>query len=116
MKYISPKTSTRHLLRDNYVYDKRYNDVLMYSEHGYCMICGDINSRSGCLQDYIEYDDIGNINSVLYDTTCEPTSRGELRLLGAPGWNLERGPISNEEKGEKHIFWDYLRILFIPMT
>ena len=42
-------------------------------------------------------------------------SRGGLRLLGAPGWNLERGPISNEEEGGKRIFWDYLRILFIPM-
>ena len=40
--------------------------------------------------------------------------RGGLRLLGAPGWNLERGPFSNEEEGEKRIFWDYLRILFIP--
>ena len=38
-----------------------------------------------------------------------------LRLLGAPGWNLERGPTSNEEEGGKHIFWDYLRVLFIPM-
>ena len=41
--------------------------------------------------------------------------RGGLRLLGAHGWNLERGPISNEEEGGKRIFWDYLRILFIPM-
>ena len=41
--------------------------------------------------------------------------RGGLRLLGAPGWNLERGPISNEEESGKRIFWDYLRILFIPM-
>ena len=41
--------------------------------------------------------------------------RGGLRLLGAPGWNLERGPISNEEEGGKRIFWDYLRIIFIPM-
>ena len=41
--------------------------------------------------------------------------RGGLRLLGAPGWNLERGPISNEEEGGKRIFGDYLRILFIPM-
>ena len=38
----------------------------MYSEQGYCMICGDMNSRSGCLQDYIDYDDNGDINSVLY--------------------------------------------------
>ena len=45
----------------------------MYSEQGYCMICGDMNSRSGCLQDYIDYDDNGDINSVLYDRTCEPT-------------------------------------------
>ena len=28
-----------------------------------------------------------------------PPTRGGLRLLGAPGWNLERGPISNEEEG-----------------
>ena len=47
-----------------------YNVVLMYSEQGYCMICGDINSRSGCLQDYIDYDD--NV-TMLYDRTCEPT-------------------------------------------
>ena len=26
-------------------------------------------------------------------------SRGGLRLIGAPGWNLERGPIFNEEDG-----------------
>ena len=71
--YISPKTSTRHLLHDNDLYDKLYNDVLMYSEQGYCMICGDMNSRSGCLQDYIDYDDNGDINNVLYDRTCEPT-------------------------------------------
>ena len=45
----------------------------MYSEQGYCMICGDINSRSGCLQDYNDYDDTGNINSVLYDRTREST-------------------------------------------
>ena len=30
--------------------------------------------------------------------------RGGLRLLGAPGWNLERGPISNEEEGGKRIY------------
>ena len=41
--------------------------------------------------------------------------RGGLRLLGAPGWSLERGPISNDEEGGKRIFWDYLRILFIPV-
>ena len=29
---------------------------------------------------------------------------GGLRLLGVPGWNLERGPISNEEEGGKRIF------------
>ena len=40
--------------------------------------------------------------------------RGGLRLLGAPGWNFERGPISNEEEGGKRIFCDYLRILVIP--
>ena len=45
----------------------------MYSEQGYCMICGDMNSRSGCLQDYIDYDDNCDINNVLYDRTCEPT-------------------------------------------
>ena len=27
-------------------------------------------------------------------------------LLGAHDWNLERGPISNEEEGWKRIFWD----------
>ena len=43
-----------------------------------------------------------------------PISRGGLRLHGPPGWNLQRSPISNEEKGGKRIFWDYLRILFIP--
>ena len=45
----------------------------------------------------------------------EHPDRGGLRLLGAHGWNLDRGPISNEEEGGKRIFWDYLRILFIPM-
>ena len=29
----------------------------------------------------------------------------DLRLLGAPGWNLERGPISNEEGGGKRIYF-----------
>ena len=42
-------------------------------------------------------------------------SRGGFRLLVAPGWNLERGSISNEDEGEKRIFLDHLRILFIPM-
>ena len=45
----------------------------MYSEQRYCMICGDMKSRSGCLQDYIDYDDNGDINSVLYDRIFEPT-------------------------------------------
>ena len=67
MEYI-PKTSTRHILQDNDLYDKLYNNVLMYSEQGYCMICEDMNP-----QDYIDYDDNGDINSVLYDRTCEPT-------------------------------------------
>ena len=31
--------------------------------------------------------------------------RGGLRLLGASGWNLERGPISNEEEGGKRIYF-----------
>ena len=31
--------------------------------------------------------------------------RGGLRLLGAPGWNLERGPISNEEEGGRRIYF-----------
>ena len=38
------------------------------------------------------------------------TPRVILRLIGVPDWNLERGPISNEEEGGKHIydgiFWD----------
>ena len=31
-----------------------------------------------------------------------------LKLLGALGWNLERGPISNEEEGAVRniLFWD----------
>ena len=37
------------------------------------MICGDMNLRSGCLQEYIDYDDNGDIISVLYDKTCDPT-------------------------------------------
>ena len=36
----------------------------MYSEQGYCMICGDMNLRSECLQDYIEYDANGDIKSM----------------------------------------------------
>ena len=34
---------------------------------------------------------------------CCAAFRVRLKLLGALGWNLERGPISNEKKGEKHI-------------
>ena len=49
------------------------------------MICGDMNSRSGCLQDYIDYDDNGDINSVLYDRTCEHVYQ-KTRLL----MNMER--------------------------
>ena len=37
---------------------------------------------------------------------ADPLPRGRLRLLGAPGSNLEMGPISNAEEGGKHIFWD----------
>ena len=36
---------------------------------------------------------------------CMEEFRGGLRLLGAPGWNLERGPISNEEEGGKRIYF-----------
>ena len=32
------------------------------------------------------------------------SDRGRLRLLGAPGWNIDRGPISNEEEGGKDIY------------
>ena len=35
---------------------------------------------------------------------CGPRMRVRLRLLGAPGWNLETGPISNEEEGGKRIY------------
>ena len=36
------------------------------------MICGDMNSRNGCLLDYIiEYDTNDDMNS---DRTCEPTN------------------------------------------
>ena len=42
--------------------------------------------------------------------------RGGLRLLGGPGWNLERGPISNEEEGGKRIyFWITFTYPLIPM-
>ena len=34
------------------------------------------------------------------------TVQGQIKLVWALVWNLERGPISNEEEGEKHIyFW-----------
>ena len=33
------------------------------------------------------------------------SNRGILRLLGAPGWNLDRGPISDEEEGGKAIYF-----------
>ena len=36
--------------------------------------------------------------------------RGGLRLLGAPGWNLERGPISNEEEGGYIYIYIYIYI------
>ena len=35
-------------------------------------------------------------------------ARGRLRLLGAPGCNLERDPISIEEKGGKYIYFGML--------
>ena len=60
-------------MHDNHLYNKLYNDVVMYSEQGYCMICGDMNLWSDCLLDYLEYADNGDINSVRYDRTCEPT-------------------------------------------
>ena len=41
------------------------------------MICGDMNSRSGCLQDYIDYDDNDDINSVLYHCMIEHVSQLE---------------------------------------
>ena len=31
--------------------------------------------------------------------------RGGLRLLGASGWNLERGTISNDKEGWKRIYF-----------
>ena len=34
--------------------------------------------------------------SIIRFISVLPLGRGGVRLFGAPGWNLERGPISNE--------------------
>lgn len=53
--YIPPITSTRHILNDIDLYDTLYNDVLTYTELGYCIIYGDMNSRCGQLSDNVPY-------------------------------------------------------------
>ena len=43
-------------------------------------------------------------------------NRGGLRLLGAPGWNLERGPISNAEEVGKCIYFGIGSPGFSPLS
>ena len=60
------------------------------------MKCEDINSPSGCSLDYIEYEDNGDMSSVLYDRTCEPTSVSEDKVVNEYGTRLIDLCIAND--------------------
>ena len=63
--YIShQKNSSRHYMNDDDMFTLLYNDILLFTTYGICLIYGDFNARTKNLTDVIEmeYDDI--------DRTC----------------------------------------------
>ena len=70
--YVSPKGSSRLICADMDKLELIYNDILNYKSLGYVAILGDLNSRIGTLQDYVN-DNI--VSDVLYSEKRQSNCR-----------------------------------------
>ena len=76
---LPPERSSRVVNAQDDVYDELLQQLYIYQDSSPLIICGDLNGRFGCKQDYIE--GVDNITARKFlDTKCNP--HGDCSFTG----------------------------------